>query len=305
MPLKSKLSRNIELHNNLIFRHYLRISKIAMRAAIDPISRYDLLHPFTNLYREETKVLTLLHGFTRKIVQDRRKELELNEIEFEEFSVLNHYIQTQVDGQYLTDEEIREELDTMILGAHDTTKSTTAFIMYNLAKHPEIQQKVYDEAYLLLKDDVNIDLDTEDLLRMPYLDSVIKETLRLYPPVPFVCRKLDSEITTGGFTFPKNVDVFISPFLAGRNSKYFDDPLVFNPNRFYENKSPPPGYIPFSIGARKCMGGGIAILILKIIISKFVIRYKTTIDKGHENVALSMDLILGPVDGIYLNIHKR
>ena len=284
----------------------LRISVIATIAAVDPISRHDLLHPLTNLYRREKKVLKVLHDFTRKIVQDRRKELEIQDYGDEEFLMLNHYIRTPIDGiNFLTDEEIREEMDTMILGAHDTTKSTSAFIMYNLAKHPEVQQKVFEEISLLLGDDKERDLNERDMIHLPYLEAVIKETLRLYPPVPYLGRKLDSEITVGGYTFPKDADIFISPFLAGRNPKYFNDPLNFNPDRFYGVKTPPPGFIPFSIGARKCMGGHIALMMLKILFVKLLVNYKFSPVKGHEEVALSMELILGPSDGIYLNIEKR
>lgn len=279
---------------------------IATTAAVDPISRNEMLHPFTSLYRRETKVLKVLHDFTRKIVQDRRKELETDSDKYQDdFLMLNHYIQTPIDGKYLTDEEIREELDTMILGAHDTTKSTSAFIMYNLAKYPEVQQRVFEEATALLGLDITRDLNEKDMIHLPYLDSVIKETLRLYPPVPYLGRKLDSEITAGGYTFPKDADIFISPFLAGRNKKYFNDPLVFNPDRFHGVTTPPPGYLAFSIGARKCMGGHIALMMLKIFIVKFVSNYKISPVKGHEEVVLSMELILGPLDGIYLNLEKR
>ena len=136
-----------------------------MTATMDPISRFDLLHPFTNLYRKEKKVLKVLHDFTRKIVQDRRKELESSNKKDDDFLMLDHYIQTPIDGiNFLTDEEIREELDTMILGAHDTTKSTAAFVLYNLAKHPEAQQKVFEEATLLLGNDIKKDVNERDMM---------------------------------------------------------------------------------------------------------------------------------------------
>ena len=219
--------------------------------------------------------------------------------------MLDHYIQTPIDGIYLSDEEIREELDTIILGAHDTTKSTLAFSMYVLAKYPEVQQRVFEEVKEVIGEDLNRDLNDRDIVHLPYLEAVLKETLRLYPPVPFVGRKLDSEITVGGYTFPKDADIVISPFLAGRNSKYFEDPLVFNPDRFLGLQKTPQGFISFSVGARKCMGGNIALMLLKIIIAKLVVNYKISSVKGHEDVTLSVELILGPLDGIYLNIEKR
>lgn len=250
--------------------------------------------------------MKVLHDFTRKIVQDRRKELHLNSPNDGEFLQLNYYIQTPIDGvNYMSDEEIREELDTMILGAHDTTKSTFTFIMYNLAKFPEVQQRVFDEVKAFLEHDPKRELNEKVLANFPYLDAVIKETLRLYPPIPYLGRKLDTEVRTGGFTFPKNADIAISPFLAGRNKKYFADPLVFNPDRFYGIETQPLGYMPFSIGARKCMGGKLALMMLKIIIAKIVFNYKISLVPGHEGMVLSMEVTLGPLNGLYLNIKRR
>ena len=269
------------------------------------MSRCGLLHLFTSLYRKERKVLKILQGFTQKIVQDRRKELESRNKKDEDFLMVDHYIQTSVDGVHLTDNEIREELDTMILGVYETFKSTTAFVLYNLAKYPEVQQRVFEEASVVIGDNIKKDLNEKDTTHLTYLEAVIKETLRLYSPVVYVGRKLDSEVRTGGYTFPKNAEIAISPFAAGRNPKYFNDPLIFNPDRFLGLKTSPDGFIPYSIGTRKCKGEKIALMMFKIMITKILLKYELSPVKGHEDVDLTLNLVLSPLNGIHLNVKKR
>lgn len=222
-----------------------------------------------------------------------------------DYLMLDFLLQNEVEGKMLNDEEVRAEVDTMIFGAHDTSKSASAFVTYCIAKYPEVQQKVYEEAELLLGDDPEKEIKIEDLSLLVYTEAVIKESLRLYPSTPYLSRKLRSEITTGGYTFPKDVEVAFSPFLTGRDPKYFDDPLTFNPDRFLGANSNPVGFIPFSIGARKCSGSKIAIMLLKISVAKFSFNYKLSLARPDEEMKLFAELMLAPVNGILLNFEKR
>lgn len=291
----------IKLQNfSFILFHINRFSELAMAATVDPISQNKFLHRFTKLHREEKKVLKILHDFVDKIIRDRR--IELNEGKAsDEWLPLNYYIQNKVGPTFLTDEEIREEINTMIFGTHDTSKSTFAFLLYNLAKYPEIQQKAYEEIVLEVKDEII----QPELLQIPYTEAVIKETLRLFSPIPHLCRKLGSELTIGGYTFPKGAEMAISPYLMGRNPKYFKDPLTFNPDRFHGVDVAPEGFIPFSIGARKCIGGKIAIMSLKNTIAMFLKSFKIALPKDSEEMTVYAELSLKPLNGILLNIEKR
>lgn len=274
-----------------------------MTTILDPISRISFLHPFTSLCRKEKKVLKVLHDQTRSIVQNRSDEIRKGKTR--EILILDHYLENRIGGEFLTIEEIREEMDTMVLGAHDTTKSTLAFALYNMAKYPEAQEKVFEEVNYVLEGDSERDVTDEDVSRMPWTEACTKESLRLFPPAPFVGRKLDSHITTGGYTFPKDTEVFISSFLMGRSPKYFDDPLNFLPDRFIGVDVPPLAYTPFSIGARKCVGGKIAMKAMKIGIAKIIMNFKISLPANHEEVAVYADLVLRPKGGIMLKFDKR
>jgi cytochrome P450 family 4 len=134
--------------------------------------------------------------------------------------------------------------------------SGISFALYNLAKYPEIQQKVFEEARAVFGDDVTKPVTMHNLNDLRYLELVIKETLRLYPSVPFFGRKIREEITIGDFTFPEETSVLIAPFFMQRDPNIFQDPLKFDPERFnvetnYE-KTNPFSYVPFSAGPRNC-----------------------------------------------------
>jgi cytochrome P450 family 4 len=193
------------------------------------------------------------------VIKSRKKYLSENHDETAEneddvgmkkrVAFLDLLLQVTVDGKPLDDESIREEVDTFMFEGHDTTSSGIAFCLLNLAKYPEIQQKVYEECKEVLGDDPRAPASMKDLNN---LEKVIKEVLRLYPSVPFFARRLNSEFTSNGYTFPEGITVTIAPYFAGRDPKLFPNPLKFDPSRFDgDEKIPLYSYVPFSAGPRK------------------------------------------------------
>lgn len=213
--------------------------------------------------RKEKELLKILHGFTDEVIAMRKKELcnqnseKLDEYSLNEFegkkklALLDLLLEAKIDGSPLSETDIREEVDTFMFGGHDTTTSGTSFILYNLSKYPEIQQKVYEEIVDIFDDDQNQN-SFQKLNKLNYLDLVIKESLRLFPPIPYIGRVLSEELTAAEFTFPKDANVILSPYLMGRDKDIFQDPLKFDPMRFdtetTTQKVNPFAYIPFSAG---------------------------------------------------------
>lgn len=124
--------------------------------------------------------------------------------------------------------------------------------MYNLAKYPEVQEKVFEESRNELGDDPEKSASMHALNSLSYLELVIKETLRLYPSVPFFGRKISEEVTIGDVTIPEGTSVTLAPYFLGRDPKIFPDPLKFDPLRFdvetNNEKNNPYSYVPFSAG---------------------------------------------------------
>lgn len=157
----------------------------------------------------QDRALEVLHGYTDSVIRSRRMEHrqaqrsadddDINEIGTrKKVAFLDMLLQATVDERPLTDLEIREEVDTFMFEGHDTTTSAISFLLGVLAKHPDIQQNVYEEVLNVVGKDSDVPLTLSMLNELNYLDLVIKETLRMYPSVPMFGRKMleDHEISS-------------------------------------------------------------------------------------------------------------
>lgn len=226
-----------------------------------------IFYRFSSQYNVYKKCLKTLHDFTDNVIMTRRNELEKLQGNVRKNdddglglkskkAFLDILLQaTTTDGKPLSNEDIREETDTFMFEGHDTTTSGISFCLYNIAKHPDVQKKIHSE--ILEKIDVDQKLTMRELGKLSYLELVIKESLRLFPSVPYFSRRLVNEdLQVGEHVFPKDCSINISPYLMGRDEKVFDKPLEFIPERFdiesTSEKINPYVYVPFSAGPRNC-----------------------------------------------------
>ena len=170
----------------------------------DILYRFDLTYQFTKLARDEKQALAILHGFTEKIIIQRREELlksqdkkvtpELDDVGTKrKMAFLDILLQSEIDGKPLTNLDIREEVDTFMFEGHDTTSSAIIFCFYNLSLYPECQQKCFEEIQQVFGTDKTKPVTYEDLNKLHYVELCIKETLRMFPSVPLLGRKVTEE----------------------------------------------------------------------------------------------------------------
>lgn len=246
-------------------------ANISVRRMFDFVRRTPMFY-LTPRYAKLRKTLKILHGYTDNVIISRRKQLEesgqdnsrLEANDENEFGVkkreafLDLLLKTNINGKALTNLEIREEVDTFMFEGHDTTTSAVSFTLYNLAKYPIVQQKAYEEVISVVGEDPLKSLEFSHLHDLTYLDTVIKETLRLYPSVPIIGRRCVEEVTIEGKTIPAGANIIIGIYFMGRDPEYFDNPLEFKPERFggetSVEKFNPYKYVPFSAGPRNCIG---------------------------------------------------
>ncbi|XP_041765666.1 uncharacterized protein LOC121590248 [Anopheles merus] len=286
--------------------------------------RYEIFYRFSANRRKQLEALKVLHGYTDSVIKSRREELNraagsgkntvVNENENElgikkKMAFLDMLLQSKIDGQPLTDLEIREEVDTFMFEGHDTTTSAISFLLQNLAKHPVIQQKVFDEVRNVVGDDRTRPVTIAMLNDMHYLDLVIKETLRLYPSVPMFGRKMMEDAEINGKVFPAGSNTIILPFFLGRNPEFFPNPEKFDPERFNvetsAEKTNPYQYVPFSAGPRNCIGQKFAVAEIKSLVSKLLRNYEILPPVGRYDETFIAELILRPEKGIYVRLQPR
>lgn len=222
--------------------------------------RTDFVYNLTSLARREKQSLKILHGFTDSVIVARRKELldqNYNKIEEsneemgmkKKMVLLDVLLQSTIDGKPLTNEDIREEVDTFMFEGHDTTTSSVTFGLYCLAKHPEVQKKVLQEIHDVVGEDKSANHTQQKLNDMPYFDAVVKEALRLFSPVPFVARKMTEDVTIDEYTIPKDTTLVLGLMFMHQDPDLYPEPKLFKPERFLEDRSKekanPYSYIPF------------------------------------------------------------
>lgn len=177
----------------------------------DMALRMDFTYQFSKEARIEEKALKVIHEFTNSVIVSRRKQLlEMqqakdnvttdNDVGMKKKKpLLDILLQSTVDGKALTNEDIREEVDSFMFAGHDTTSSGITFTLYCLAKHPEVQQKVIEEIQEVMGKDIKKPITLQMLNELHYMDLVLKEVQRMFPSVPLIGRAIDEDVEISKF----------------------------------------------------------------------------------------------------------
>ncbi|XKL62377.1 hypothetical protein PGB90_002210 [Kerria lacca] len=205
-----------------------------------------------------------------------------------------------------TEEEIEDEVLTIMFAGQDAPSTTVSFCLYELSRNQKVQDKLFEE----LKNS-SIHEKSEptfhDYTKLKYLEMVIKETLRMYPPATIIGRKIDEDIVLpSGYVLPANSLANLFVFNMQRDEKYFSNPDQFIPERF-ENMENINSftYLPFSAGIRNCIGQKFGILEVKVLLSMIVLKYRLLPPTQIEKLTLEFGVVLFTSDPISLRITSR
>lgn len=167
--------------------------------------------------------------------------------------LIDHMLEISQKHPNFTEDDIVDEACTFMLAGQDSVGAAVAFSLFLLAQNSECQQNCYAEIEEILEADHQRPFTMHDIRRMRYLDQCIKETLRLYPSVPMIARKLGESITVGSQKLPAGSNVLIFPYATHRIEKIYPNPEKFDPSRFATDEVEgrhPYAYLPFSAGPR-------------------------------------------------------
>ncbi|XP_032170051.1 cytochrome P450 4F3-like isoform X2 [Mustela erminea] len=259
------------------------------------------------------RACNLVHNFTDAVIQERRRALisggshdflkakaKTKTLDFIDVLLLAK----DEDGKQLSDEDIRAEADTFMFEGHDTTASGLSWVLYNLAKHPEFQERCRQEVQELLRDREPQEIEWDDLAQLPFLTMCIKESLRLHPPVTVIARRSTQDVgLPDGRVIPKGNICVISIFGIHHNPSIWPDPEVYNPFRFDpENikERSPLAFIPFSAGPRNCIGQTFAMTEMKVVLALTLLRFRVL--PGEEEPRRKPELILRAEGGLWLRV---
>uniref|UniRef100_A0A1B0CZT7 Uncharacterized protein n=1 Tax=Phlebotomus papatasi TaxID=29031 RepID=A0A1B0CZT7_PHLPP len=231
--------------------------------------------PVGRLYH---KSLNVLHNMTKKVVKEhiknRQNSPELTSADNSSSTLMHHVVNLLEDGLF-TQENLYDTVEIMILAGFETAAVTMMNIFLMLAMHPDVQERCLEEILRVCGQDG--DVTGQDIVQLHYVETVIKETLRLYPVAPTIGRKPSKDIQLRNRIIPKGVHIIIVSYLVHRDPKVWgEDSNDFKPDRFQpENFSKIPyySYIPYSAGSRNCIGPKYAMLVMKIVLVKVLRKY--------------------------------
>jgi cytochrome P450 len=218
------------------------------------------------------------------------------------FSALCHA--RSEDGDRFTDDDIVNHMIFLLMAAHDTTTITMTSMSYYLAKHPEWQNRCRDESLALGKEQ----LDFDDLDRLPSLDMVARESMRLITPVPAVARRTVKDTEVLGYPIPKDTHVSVSLYAGHHLPDVWPDPERFDPERFsparQEDKVHRNAWMPFGNGVHKCIGLHFGMMEIKAAMHQMLLKYRWSVPDGYT-MPIDWVSLPRPKDGLPVRLVAR
>ncbi|WP_034594739.1 cytochrome P450 [Hamadaea tsunoensis] len=175
-------------------------------------------------------------------------------------------------GAGLSDEQVRDEVITMLLAGTETTANLLAWVLHVLGGRPDLESRLHDEVDAALGEDEEITVET--IGRLAYARRLITETLRLYPPAWLITRRTLGEVDLGEVRLPAGASVLFSPYAVHRDPTVYADPDVFDPDRWLGPAVPRVSFIPFGAGNRQCVGEGFAWTEALVVLATIARRYR-------------------------------
>ncbi|KAF5272199.1 hypothetical protein FQA39_LY01281 [Lamprigera yunnana] len=254
------------------------------------------------------EAIDYVHDFTGNLVRQRREEFfSKKDAVFEDDSkkpFLEHLLGLSDQMTFL---ELRHEVDLFITAGSDTITTTTGYVLVCMGMYPDIQEEVAKEL-----DEVfgktNRPITKDDLSKLIYMEKVVKETMRIYPPVPVIARSITEDVDLDGIILPSGVSAAICIIGIHRDPETWPDPLKFDPTRFDAEevaKRHPYSFIPFSAGPRNCIGIKFAMMSMKVLLSTILRSYKVHTNIKPEDIKLSVEIVSKMIGGANIFITKR
>lgn len=238
--------------------------------------------------------LKVLDDVILRVIEERRHTQEKHD------DLLALFMDATDEEGRMSDKQLRDEVITMVSAGHETTAAALAWTFMFLGQHPRIAERVHEEA-LAAVDGEHVDLEALDLTT-----RVIKESMRLRPPVWLVERRAIFDDELGGAPIPAGATVGTSAYVLHRDPAYWPNPEGFDPDRFLpeaEASRPRYSYLPFGAGPRVCIGSAFALNEAKLIVAMVMREWRPELASGQELLP-DYGMTLRPLKPIRVRLRK-
>jgi cytochrome P450 len=210
----------------------------------------------------------------------------------------------EAGGGGMTDVQVRDEAMTIFLAGHETTATALSWTWYLLSQSPEVEATLHEEVDRVLGGRTPT---MADIPSLPYVEKVVTESMRLYPPAWIIGRRALQDYAIGDYLVPARGIVIISPYVLHHDARHFPDPERFLPERWtpeFKAKLEPFAYCPFGGGARRCIGESFAWMELVLVLSALAQRWTLRLVPGHPVVPQPV-VTLRIKNGLKMTVHQR
>ncbi|XP_023792598.1 cytochrome P450 3A9-like [Cyanistes caeruleus] len=311
---------NIDSMNNPKDPFVREMKKLVKFDFFDPVFILSFIFPFlvpvmakmnVNIFPKDA--VDFFMRSIAKIKQEREKEAHKGRVDFLQLMIESQRSDSQGNNEAnhsnkaLTDTEVLAQAFIFIFAGYEPTSNSLGYLAYELALHPDVQEKVLQEIDTILPNKAPLTYDA--IMKLEYLDMTVNETLRMYPLGGRIERTCKKDVEINGVTIPKGVVVTIPPYVLHRDPEFWPNPDEFRPERFSkENKGTidPYTYLPFGAGPRNCIGMRFALLSLKVAITSLLQRFTfQTCKETQIPMKLSSVGLLTPEKPIILKLVPR
>lgn len=212
-------------------------------------------------------------------------------------------LQDEESGVEMSDQELLDQIVTLFIAGHDTSSNALSWTFYLLARHPEVAERLVAEVQAVVGEGTPT---YEHLPKLTYVTQVLNESMRLYPPVYSFGRQNLEEDQLGPYRIPKKTQMYMVVYQLHRHPDYWEEPDVFNPDRFAPGRPKPhPGaFFPFGLGPRICLGKTFSMLEMTLLLATLMRRFEFRLPEGHR-VELGPLVTLGPKGELPMFVSKR
>ncbi|KAI4461118.1 cytochrome p450 family 4 [Holotrichia oblita] len=273
------------------------------------IGRNEELYKYTLDYSDWSKCVNKIKSFSENVIQEKHKQWEIRKQHNEKPDAKEPFLDLLFrvwDKGEISMEEIREELDTFMFAGHDTTAATISFCLFELAKHQDVQEKILEEVSETIGE--SDDFTISNLSNLKYLDTVVKEVMRIYTTVPLIERAVADHLELNGKVIPIGTTLLLFLYGLHNSEKNYVDAKKFDPSRFSSESTvdrDPFSYVPFSAGARNCIGQRFALLEVKASLVKIMKKFILLPVEPEHNLQLAANTILKSLNGVPIRVKRR